>query len=1113
MDRLTDNDAAAEQERLQLRAALARRAEDLAQQHEWLATTLSSIGDGVIATDINSKVTFLNPVAAALTGWSLQDACGHPLEDVFDIINEQTRQTVVHPVAQVLREARTVLLANHTVLRSRDGREIAIEDSAAPIKDTAGTIAGVVLVFRDVSARQLAEQARARLAAIVESCDDAIVGKTLDGIVTSWNQAAERILGYRADEMIGQPITKIIPLERHAEEDFILGQLRRGEVVDHYETVRVCKDGRRIEVSLTSSPIRSADGTIIGASKILRDISIAKRADAERVRLAGVLEKSLNEIYLFDAESLRFEYANPCALANLGYTADEIRALTPLDLKPEFDEESFRRLLAPLLTGEHDKLVFHTTHRRADGSDYPVEAHLQVTTDFGRKTFVAVILDITDQRKTEQALRRSEAELRALADSVPQLVWTAEPDGHIFWYNRRWYEYTGTTPEQMEGWGWQSVHDPDLLPRVLERWKYSLRTGEPFDMEFPLRGADGVYRWFLTRVLPVRDTDGQVMRWIGTNTDVDQVKRVQEALRDETRVLELLNSTGHTLSSNLELETLAQTLINATTQIVGAVYGAFFYNPRDDQGETTRYVLADTTPSAFVDWDLPQRAASPDSLFCEQSAVRCDDITGDARYDALSLFAGAPEQPPLRSYLAVPVVSRAGEVIGGLIFGHPQAGKFTERHERIVVGMAAQAAISIDNAHLYQAAQKAAEERKQLLESERSARAAAERSSGLKDVFLANLSHELRTPLSAILGWAQVLRHHVNDHPDLRRGLDAIERNARVQAQLIDDLLDMSRIASGKVRLDIQTTDPIAFVEAAVETVRPAAESKGIRLEKFLDPQAGPVAGDPARLQQVIWNLLTNAVKFTPKGGKIQIVLRRVNSHIEISVADTGCGIKAEFLPHLFERFRQADAGTARKHGGLGLGLSIVKQLAELHGGTVSARSDGEGRGATFTVELPLTVVHRSLHGGERPHLQAAQFTSIEFRPADLTDVKVLVVDDEADARELLSCILSDCGARVLVAENAVAALPLITAERPDVLISDVGMPDVDGYEFLQHVRALGRDGGGRVPAVALTAFARSEDRTRALLAGFLVHVAKPVDPTELVATVASVVGRTGNRN
>jgi PAS domain S-box-containing protein len=403
---------------------------------------------------------------------------------------------------------------------------------------------------------------------------------------------------------------------------------------------------------------------------------------------------------------------------------------------------------------------------------------------------------------------------------------------------------------------------------------------------------------------------------------------------------------------------------------------------------------------------------------------------------------------------------------------------------------------------------KAAEEEKsRLLASERVARTNAENANRMKDEFLATLSHELRTPLNAILGWSQLLRTGGSDKEELTQGLDTIERNARAQTQLIEDLLDMSRIISGKLRLDIQRVSPVAFLSNAIETVRPAAEAKGIRLEQMLDPAAGPVSGDPNRLQQVAWNMLSNAVKFTPRGGKVQVLLQRVDSHIEITVADTGQGISAEFLPFLFERFRQADASTTRRFGGLGLGLSIAKQLVDLHGGSIEARSPGEGQGSTFIVQLPLVVVH-STDADSSVHPSASGMLN-GFGSADFTGLRVLVVDDEPDARELIKRVLKTCNATVLLARSAIEAMPML--ENADVLISDIGMPEIDGYEFIRRVRALSPGPAGRIPAVALTAFARSEDRTRALMAGYQVHLSKPVSAAELIASVASATGRTGD--
>ena len=399
-------------------------------------------------------------------------------------------------------------------------------------------------------------------------------------------------------------------------------------------------------------------------------------------------------------------------------------------------------------------------------------------------------------------------------------------------------------------------------------------------------------------------------------------------------------------------------------------------------------------------------------------------------------------------------------------------------------------------------------ERIQAEERERAARGEAESANRTKDEFLTTLSHELRTPLAAMLGWSYILRRKNVSEADFQQGLEAIERNGRVQTQLIDDLLDVSRITSGKMRLDMQAVDPISFINAAVETVRPAATAKGVKLETALEPSAAAVFGDAARLQQVVWNLLSNAIKFTPKDGRVRVNLERLDSEVLIKVTDTGIGIEQDFLPHVFERFRQADSSATRKFGGLGLGLSIVKHLVELHGGTVQVDSPGEDRGASFEVRLPIGTVRSPRHARPESHAAAPRVAAADCNAADLTGVKVVIVDDEADARDLVKRVLVDCGAEVLTATKATEALALVERERPHVLVSDIGMPEVDGFELLRRVRALGPSRGGNVPAIALTAFARSEDRARALQAGFLVHMSKPVEAAQLVATVATVAGK-----
>jgi signal transduction histidine kinase/CheY-like chemotaxis protein len=392
--------------------------------------------------------------------------------------------------------------------------------------------------------------------------------------------------------------------------------------------------------------------------------------------------------------------------------------------------------------------------------------------------------------------------------------------------------------------------------------------------------------------------------------------------------------------------------------------------------------------------------------------------------------------------------------------------------------------------------------RQELLESERAARHQAERVSHLKDEFLATLSHELRTPLNAIFGWAQLLKMGQNDAETVSEGIDVIDRNVRMQAQLIEDLLDMSRIISGKLRLNVQRVELSDVIHAAMEVVKPAAQAKGIRLERVIDPLAGPVSGDPGRLQQVLWNLLTNAVKFTPRGGRIHILVERVDSHVEISITDTGEGIRPDFLPHLFERFTQADGSTRRQHGGLGLGLSIVKNLVELHGGTIRAESLGEGHGATFVINIPLRAVRVSDDDARNLPRSISTSAVIESR-SNLRGLRVLVVDDEPDSRELVKRFLIECDAIPALAASASEAQSLLASFLPDVIVSDIGMPLQDGYEFMREVRRLGI----KTPAVALTAFARPEDRIRSIQAGYQIHLPKPVEPAELVAIIASLSG------
>jgi signal transduction histidine kinase/DNA-binding response OmpR family regulator len=448
--------------------------------------------------------------------------------------------------------------------------------------------------------------------------------------------------------------------------------------------------------------------------------------------------------------------------------------------------------------------------------------------------------------------------------------------------------------------------------------------------------------------------------------------------------------------------------------------------------------------------------------------------------------------------LAVLPLAVSGRALGVVGLSHERTRRLTDDDRREFVAFAGVCAQALERAQLFDLAQ---HERRRAAEANR-----------VKDEFLAVVSHELRTPLNAMLGWAKMLNSGALTPEQARRAIEAVERNARAQAQLVDDLLDLSRITAGKLRIETAPVDVAAALEAAIDVVRPAADAKGVRLQAVLDRGLGPALGDPGRLQQVFWNLLANAVKFTPRGGLVFVRLGREGSSLVVTVEDSGQGIAPEFLPHVFERFRQEDGGPARQTGGLGLGLAIVKHLIELHGGHVSVLSDGVGRGTTFTVCLPLGAIGCGPGGPPSAppgRSQAEALVAGGFAcPPRLDGIRVLVIDDEPDARDLIVSVLTHCKAEARAVATAAEALERLQAERPDVLVSDVGMPGEDGYGLIERVRALPPERGGLTPAVALTGYARTEDRTRALLAGFTTHLAKPVDPSELAVVVASLAQR-----
>jgi PAS domain S-box-containing protein len=742
--------------------------------------------------------------------------------------------------------------------------------------------------------------------------------------------------------------------------------------------------------------------------------------------------------------------------------------------------------------------------------------------------------DISRRKKVELAnrqlvsqLERERTHLQTILHLLPIAVAVVEaPSGKLIYGNEQVSRIWRTPLQQPaaieEFTGWEGFH-PDGSRYQLDEWPLlrSIKYGEVVsNEELEIRRGDGTRGVVSMNSTPIygpmhNEVDKSIIGGIVTFYDLTESRQTKERLQEETETLETINRLGQMVSAELDLQKLVQAVTDAATELSGAQFGAFFYNVIDSKGEHyTLYTLSGVPREAFSQFPMPRSTDIFSHTFNGTGIVRSDDIMQDPRYGKMAPYYGMPPgHLPVRSYLAVPVMSRSGEVLGGLFFGHSKVGVFTERVERIVAGAAAQTAVAMDNARLFESViheRHAAEE----------ARHVAEEASRTKDEFLAVVSHELRTPLNAIVGWANMLNSGKLDAETTLQAQEIIERNAKAQAQLIDDLLDVSRIMTGNLRMDTQPVQLRPVLEAALNAVRPAAEAKNIQVQLIMEPWTGPVLGDATRLQQVIWNLLSNAVKFTPKQGRIEVHLKTVNSQICITVKDSGEGISSEFLPYVFDRFRQADGAATRRHNGLGLGLSIVRHIVELHGGTVEAHSEGEGQGTTITVNLPLLAINPASvnaldsadssqsesKGASHPaYLGEAASEKTSFVSA-LAGIKVLVVEDEPDSRFMIRAALEGAKMEVRTAESVAQAMEVLGVWLPDIVVSDIGMPQEDGYALISKIRDLKPEQGGTVPAIALTAYVRAEDQARALSAGFQQHLAKPVDADKLFETISSVL-------
>jgi PAS domain S-box-containing protein len=944
-----------------------------------------------------------------------------------------------------------------------------------------------------------------------------------------------------------------------------------------------------------------------------------------------------------------------------------------------------------------------------DGSRIPIWISATQWMD-GTDEHVAFAVDLTQLKQAEATLKASQQRYRDLAEAMPQMVWTADATGAVNYWNQRWYEYTGLSEAESMGLSGVSTVHPDERDRTLEQWSQSVANGEPFEIQYRIRRWDGVYHWFISRGIPTRDNQGQITGWIGTITDIDHQKQLEQRLLNEIanheqsevslreseerlqmaldgsggglwdwniitnedylspRWLEMLGYEEGELLGNFNTweqlihpddkvwvmerlnshlqdnsvpykfeyrmltksgewkwianygkvvmqddqgnplrmagihqdvsdrkqaekalaanEVRLQGFVDAN--VVGILYGDIYGNIHEANDELLRIIgypredlragrlrWIDITPPEHLPLDEQAIAEAQTNGACtpyEKEYIRKDgsrvpvligySLVGEAREESVAFILDLSDRKQAEEALrqseeryrylaeAIPQLVWTCDASGLCDYVNQRLCDYTGLTVEQAVGMGWLSAVHPEDFQATQAVWMSAVhdgscyrneyrfrrasdssyrwhlvlglplknqqgrvvkwfgtctdihdqkelqiERDRLLQLERAAREAAERANRIKDEFLAILSHELRSPLNPILGWTRLLQTRKFDETKMAEAFATIERNAKLQTQLIDDLLDIAKILRGKLSLNTTSVNLASVIEAAIETIKTTAVAKSISLHSVL-PNIGQVSGDAARLQQIVWNLLSNAIKFTPNGGRVDIWLKRVDNQAEITVKDTGKGISPDFLPHIFESFRQEDASITRKYGGLGLGLAIVRQLVEAHGGTITADSPGEGLGATFTVRLPLLNVE--------PEIK--QTDELPQQELDLTGILVLAVDDNPDARELLTVLLSQYGAEVLTVASAAEVLATLESSQPDVLVSDIGMPEVDGYTLIQQIRTLPPEKGGQIPAIALTAYASEDDYQRALASGYQRHVTKPLEPERLVQAVVALV-------
>jgi PAS domain S-box-containing protein len=1128
---------------------------------------------GIWDLDLLTNDLYLSPNLKALLGYA-DDELENDLDAWCQLVHPDDKEKVI-AATKAHVEGAVPRYEIEVRRRHKDGRYLWFLAQGVALRGAGGRAFRLTGSDTDITARRQAEESlresEERYRSLLENANDIIYAHDLQGNYLSINRAGAQITGYTREEILGGlNISQVVAPDHLERAKQMLERKLQDPSPTVYEIDILTRDGRRLTLEV-STRVSYHSGQPAAIEGVARDVTRRKQAEAEKTRLASLLESQRRHLQAMvgsvpgvvweawgvpDEASQRINFVSDYVETMLGYTVEEWLATPNFWLSivhPEDRDRAGREAAAIFASGKVGTSRFRWMAK--DGRAVWVESQSSIIVDAAGQPagMRGVTMDISErmrQEASERFLAEASTTLSSSLDYETTLATVARLAVPHFadWCGIDMADEEGTLrrlvvahvdPAKIE-WAHEiyQLYPPD--PADPTGLYHILRTGEPqfypdITDELLVAGARDEkhleimrqigFRSVMLVPLKVRERVLGIITFVNTETSrhhttedlaraEDLARRAALAVenarlyRAERQTREAAERTSDRLA---RLQAVSTALSQALTpqQVATAVieHGISSLNAHagtvvllDEAGTQLEIVATVGFKPEVVEGWKQFALASPVPLadaVRERLPVLVESVAdSNERYPMLGQLASVTGS---RALVALPLIVK-GRTIGAMGLSFPRAQSFGEDDRAFMLALAQQCAQALERARLY--------------ETEQRLRAEAETANRLKDEFLATVSHELRTPLTAIVGWSSMLRTGDFDQPTTARAIETIERNALAQTQIIEDLLDVSRIITGKVTLDPRPVELTSIVEAALDSVRPAATTKGLTLksETVADVGLAAVWGDPARLQQVMWNLLANAVKFTPAGGEVAVRLSRAGAHVRIAVADTGQGISRDFLPYVFDRFRQADGTITRTHGGLGLGLAIVRHLVEIHGGTVTAESAGEGRGATFIIELPVADADRGAAEAQKLSASLAEVAAAVNPVTQLTDLRVLVVDDEPDARLLLKTIMEQSGAKVRAAASASEALAALKEFKPDILVSDIGMPQEDGYALLRHVRALDPEEGGRIPAVALTAYAQEDDRMRALLAGFQVHVAKPINPQELVAVIVGLAGVTSRK-